>query len=109
MKFSHMHLNVTDLDAAVAWFERIGRLPAGFRNDRMASIAVGDTTLILDRNATDSEATVAFASTACDSDYAALVGRGAEPLAAPEDLSWGVRAAYVRGPGRITIELEQPL
>ena len=35
--------------------------------------------------------------------------RGAETLEAPEDRAWGVRAAYLRGPGRITFEIEQEL
>jgi hypothetical protein len=27
----------------------------------------------------------------------------------PADRSWGVRVAYLKGPGRITLELEQEL
>jgi len=109
MKFSHLHLGVRDLGAAVAWFEGVGRLPSTFQNDRMASIPIGGTSVILDLAEEDSVATIAFGSEDCDADYKALLSRGASAAAAPEDQSWGARAAYIKGPGALTIELEQSL
>jgi hypothetical protein len=41
--------------------------------------------------------------------YSRVVARGAETVSAPEDKPYGSRAAYVRGPGALTFEIEQPL
>ena len=38
-----------------------------------------------------------------------LLWRGAKPLEAPADRSYGVRSACVKGPGALTFEIEQPL
>ena len=45
----------------------------------------------------------------CDRDYGRVVERGAETVSAPEDKPYGSRAAYVKGPGALTFEIEQPL
>jgi hypothetical protein len=36
-------------------------------------------------------------------------GRGAEMIEAPQDRPWGARAAYLKGPGGLTVEIEQVL
>lgn len=109
MNFSHFHVSVTDLKSAVDWFQNIGQMRPNFQNDRMASIPFGNSSLILDKSEGDSIATIAFESPNCDSDHAILVKRGAVSISAPEDQAWGVRAAYVKGPGGLVIEVEQPL
>lgn len=109
MKFSHLHIGAEDLSSALAWFEDVGQLRPTFQNDRMASIPVDGTSLILDLAAEDSVTTIAFETSDCDTAYLALLARGAASVAVPENLSWGVRAAYVQGPGAMTIEIEQPL
>ena len=37
------------------------------------------------------------------------LNRGAEPIEAPHDTPWGTRTAYLKGPGSITVEIEQLL
>jgi len=73
----------------------------------MAVIPVGKFVLILDATPTDTKATIGFASDNCDPDYKIVVARGAATLEAPVDQPWGARAAYLKGPGGLTIEIEQ--
>jgi uncharacterized glyoxalase superfamily protein PhnB len=75
----------------------------------MTSLSLGGISLVLDLSDDDSAATIALESHDCDHDYQTLVSRGAESLEEPIDQSWGVRTAYVKGPGAILLELEQPL
>ncbi|MCI0402006.1 MAG: hypothetical protein L0212_00600, partial [Acidobacteria bacterium] len=66
-------------------------------------------TLILDSSDNDSVATIGFESEDCDADYERLIKRGAQSIEKPADRPWGVRAAYVKGPGSLRFEVEQPL
>ena len=109
MRLSHVHINVQNFEAVVSWFENTAGLKPSFQNDRMASIPADSISLIVDRSDEDSTATIAFESNNCDLDYKTLLSRGAIAISAPEDQPWGVRAAYIKGPGRLTIEVEQPL
>jgi lactoylglutathione lyase len=65
--------------------------------------------VILDAGAADSTVTLGFDSEDCDADYRTVTARGAETIEAPQDRPWGARAAYVKGPGGLTVELEQRL
>lgn len=109
MKASHIHLNVRDLKKAVDWFNRFFEIKPSYQNDRIASLPFGGISLILDSSDEDAAATIAFDSKSCDEDFRKLISRGAEVIENPEDKQWGVRAAYLKGPGAITFELEQPL
>ncbi len=109
MRLSHLHLGVHDLSAAVAWFRAVAGIETTYENDHMASFVLGDQSLVLDRAETDSEATLAVESQDVDADHAAFLTRGGVDAGAPEDQPWGVRCAYIRGPGALTIELETPL
>jgi uncharacterized glyoxalase superfamily protein PhnB len=75
----------------------------------MATLQFGGFILILDAAAEDSSATIGFESDDCDRDYRAVVQRGAVPLEAPANRPWGMRAAYLRGPGGLKFEIEGPL
>jgi len=75
----------------------------------MAEIPFGSITLILDSADQESIATVGFESENCDSDYDRVIKRGAISEEAPSDKPWGARTAYIRGPGRLRFEIEQPL
>jgi len=101
MKLNHMHLQVRDLSAAVVWFERVLQLQPSFRNEHMATFGLDSITLIFDSSGDDARATVGFESDDCDRDFQTVVDRGAEPLEAPADKPWGVRAAYFKGPGEL--------
>ena len=105
---SHVHVKVTDLDAAAAWFQRILQASPLASNERIVWLRFGDFGVILDKADADSSATLGFATDDCDRDYAALTERGAEYIESPADRPWGERVAYLKGPGMLVIELEQP-
>ena len=107
MKANHVHVGIRDLPAALVWLEQVWDLKPLFQIHRMAILAVGDFHLFLDAKEYDSRATIGFETDDCDGDYARLVSRGAIPISAPEDKPYGSRAAYLKGPGDLTFEIEQ--
>lgn len=110
MRFSHLHVSVRDLPEALEWLARVWDIQPTFQNGGgMAEVSVHGVSLILDAAEEDSPVTVGFSSDDCDEDYRFASERGAEGLEAPTDRAWGVRAAYLRGPGQITFEIEQAL
>ena len=109
MTLNHIHLQVRDLTAAIAWFEKILNVSAGFHNERMATFDFGSLTLIFDASDNDVSATVGFESGDCDRDFQAVIERGAIALEPPANKDWGVRTAYFKGPGGLKFEIEQPL
>jgi hypothetical protein len=109
MTLNHVHLGVRDLSGALEWLRRIWQVGPAFQNERMATLQFGAFILILDAAAEDSSATIGFESDDCDRDYRAVIQRGALPLEAPANRPWGVRAAYLWGPGSLKFEIEGPL
>ncbi len=109
MKLNHIHLAVLDLPSALAWLGQVWNARAGYHNDRMASVPLNGLTLILDAADHDAPATLGFSSDDCDGDFRRVVARGAVVLEEPSDRPWGVRAAYLKGPGGLTFEIEQAL
>lgn len=109
MKLNHIHLGVRDLNGALEWLERVWQLKPEFRNERMATIVFGAFTLILDAAETETVATIGFESEDCDGDFESVVARGATVLEAPSNKPWGVRAAYIQGPGQLKLEIEGPV
>jgi len=73
MKISHVHCQVRELPAAVAWFRETADLSPSFASERLAVFEFGAFTLILDAGAADSVVTVGFDSADCDADFAAMV------------------------------------
>ena len=109
MNLNHIHLSVRDLSTAVAWFENVLQVRPGYRNELIATFSFDGMTLILDAARDDSAATVGFESDDCDLDFQGVVERGAIPLEPPSNKSYGVRAAYFKGPGALKFEIEGPL
>lgn len=109
MHLNHIHIGVRDLRGTLDWLDRVWRVKAEFQNERMATFSFRDFILILDSAETDSLATIGFESDDCDEDFRAVVERGAVPIEPPSDRPWGVRCAYVQGPGGLKFEIEQPL
>ena len=109
MKLSHVHCHVRDLQAAARWFEKVWQIAPVFNNERMVWLSFGELGVILDAAPDDSIVTIGFDSKDCDADYRLVTSRGAETIAAPQDKPWGTRTAYLKGPGGITVELEQLL
>ena len=107
MKVSHVHCHVADVAEAVRWFGAQCNVAPSFSDARMALLPFGEFTLILDSAPADSAATIGFNTADCDADFAAMVARGAAVLQAPQDRPYGARVAYLKGPGALTIELEQ--
>jgi len=108
VEVSHIHLGVRDIPSALAWFDRVFRWKPAFHDGRMA-VLPAKPGIILDKSEHDAVATLSFQSKDVDKDYERLVGRGAVSLEAPNDKPYGVRGAYIKGPGSLTIELEGPL
>ena len=75
----------------------------------MSLFVFGPTQLVINDVEEDIPATVAFTSDDCDRDYRDVIAKGAASVDAPKDMPWGVRAAFVQGPGKLTFEIEQPL
>jgi len=109
MRANHVHVGVRDLPAAVGWLERVWELKPVFQIPEMAIFAVGEFELFLDAAEHDTRTTIGFVSDDCDRDYGGVIARGAVSVSAPEDKPYGSRAAYVKGPGALTFEIEQPL
>lgn len=109
MILNHIHLRVRDLDAAVVWFETILQVHPGFRNERMATFSFDSMTVIFDVADDDVSATVGFESDDCDRDFRLVVERGAVALEPPTNKAWGVRTAYLKGPGELKFEIEGPV
>jgi catechol 2,3-dioxygenase-like lactoylglutathione lyase family enzyme len=109
LELDHIHLGVKDIPSALAWFERVFQLKPTYQDDRIAMLTLKPMTIILDKSSADAVATLSFRSNDVDKDYERLVGRAAVSLAVPSDKPYGVRGAYIKGPGSLTIELEGPL
>ena len=106
-KLNHVHARVRDLAKAVSWFESIFGVAPNYRDDRLASFSWGSLSLLLDASDVDSVMTLGFESSDCDKDFKDVVAKGAIAIESPADRPWGARAAYVRGPGAMTVEFEQ--
>src|SRR5690348_4658017 len=107
MELTHLHVGFKDFAAASSWFtDTLGNAPLFF-NDKLAYHRCGGVIVVLERAAIDVPVTLAFKSVDVDRDVAALQEKGAVALQGPVDQKWGVRSAYLRGPGGLVVELEQ--
>ena len=109
MDGNHFHVFVRDLAETLAWFDRVWATQPTYHGDEMAVLQFGPILLVLDQDDEETYTTIGYASADFDADFRTLVGRGAEVVEEPADRSWGVRVAYLKGPGRMTLELEQSL
>jgi catechol 2,3-dioxygenase-like lactoylglutathione lyase family enzyme len=109
MKVSHVHCRVRDLQAAARWFRQVLQVTPIVNNERMVWLGLGEFGVILDAAPADTALTLGFDSEDCDADFRTLTGRGAETIDAPQTRPWGARSAYLKGPGGITVEIEQVL
>ncbi len=107
MKGSHIHIGVQDFNGALAWMDKVLKAGPVFANGRMAVFHFGPFSMILDQADHDTEATIAFDSEDCAKDFAFIEENGGEIIEKPARQPWGVIAAYFKGPGRLTFEIEQ--
>jgi len=108
-RLGHVHVRVRDLAAAMSWFREVLGASPVYEDAEMAAYRFDGAGLVLDRRETDDGSIVAFSVPDCDAAFREATQRGAAPLEPPEDKTYGVRAAYVRGPGGLTVEFEQGL
>ena len=109
MDGNHFHVQVRDLDAAVDWFARIWDAEPTYRDEEMAVLPFGPLALVLDQDEEETVTTIGYESADCDADFRTVVDRGAQVVEEPADRSRGMRVAYLKGPGGMTLELEQDL
>jgi hypothetical protein len=109
MDINHAHVHVRGVSAAVDHCRRIWDAPPTFIGPAMAGVPFGPVLVVSDRSDTDTEVTLGLGSLDCDGDFDRAVSRGAVVVEEPADRSWGVRVAYLRGPGAVTFEIEQTL
>jgi uncharacterized glyoxalase superfamily protein PhnB len=106
---SHIHLKTRDLPACLEWLKSVWELTPDYGDEGMATFTFGGVAVVFDASDHDSEATLAFLSEDCNADYERMTSRGAETIEPPMDRFWGVRNAYLKGPGGLTLEIEQEL
>jgi catechol 2,3-dioxygenase-like lactoylglutathione lyase family enzyme len=109
MDGNHFHVGVRDLDATLDWFARVLETRSTFRGERMAVLPFGPILLVVDQSNDETVTTIGYGSVDCDEDFRTLTARGAVAIEEPKDRSWGTRVAYLEGPGRLTLEIEQPI
>jgi catechol 2,3-dioxygenase-like lactoylglutathione lyase family enzyme len=107
MTFGHIHVGVADLAAAKRWFRDVCDRTPTLETETLACIDLGGVTVALERAATDAPVTLAVNSASCDRAVEALVRRGARVIEPPATKPWGVRSAYLRGPGAVVLEVEE--
>jgi len=106
---NHVHIFVRDLPDTLAWFVRVWDTEPTYQHEGMAVLEFGPILLVFDQEDEETVITIGYATADCDADFRTVVGRGAQVIEEPADRRWGVRVAYLKGPGRITLELEQEL
>ena len=97
----------TKLTAAITWFDEVWGIKPSYQSEFMASFHQEGFTFILDQADEDIACTIGFESINCDQDFKTVVDKGAKIIEKPEDKPWGVRAAYIHGPGKLTLEIEE--
>ncbi len=109
MKIGHIHIGFKNLESAVKWMsQKLGKEP-GYSNPNMAAFYFDGINFVFDQSDTDSSVSLAITSESCDTDFESLTIRGAKTIEVPADQLWGVRTAYIEGPGKLIFELEETL
>lgn len=107
MQCSHIHLMFRDYQNACAVFRKIFRQKPSFSNERMSVYKIGVLELIIDSSRNDSSAILGFEVKNCRREYARLKRMGLVPIEPPSEKPWGVRNAYLKGPGKVIVEVEE--
>lgn len=109
MKIGHIHIGLTDLDAAVEWMNHNLEKEPGYRNANMAAFYFDGISFVFDKSDEDTALSVAISTDSCDAEFEKITLKGAQVIEAPANQPWGVRTAYLVGPGKITVEIEETL
>ena len=116
MWMNHVHIGVSDLERAVAFYRdvmglEVNTIPAA----NMASVRLGSNlSLDLDPSLKAADdgpkpVIIGFVVESADEAYARLKGKDVALEGEPQDQYWGVRNFYFRDPDGYTIECAQPL
>jgi predicted enzyme related to lactoylglutathione lyase len=109
MKVSHIHLSFLDLKNAIGWMKQVLNKEPSYQNEGMAVFSFENIDYVFDQGEVDTEITIAFASANCEDDFQKLNEHGAEVVELPTTQPWGVKTAYLKGPGKLTFEVEESL
>ena len=107
MQIVHVHVYVSDRPKAVEWLKTVWDAKPDEEDHEMSLFTFGSTQLVINDVEEDVPATIAFGSKSCDQDYEDVIARGAMSIQEPQDQPWGVRTAFVQGPGKLTFEIEE--
>ena len=108
-QIAHVHVFVSERPGAVQWLEKVWGSSPVTEDHEMSLFVFGSTQLVINDVDEDIPSTIAFTSDDCDRDFQQVIAKGAVSVDEPKDMAWGVRAGFVRGPGKLTFEIEQPL
>lgn len=109
MKISHIHLSFVDLKNAVQWMKKILLKDPGYQNDNMAVFSFENLEYVFDQGEKNTDVTIALGSINCEVDFKTLSTRGAATIELPSTQPWGVKTAYIKGPGAVVFEVEEVL
>ncbi|NRA63012.1 MAG: hypothetical protein HRU19_00940 [Pseudobacteriovorax sp.] len=109
MELNHCHVLFREFMKAKIWFERTLEKEPIFQNHRLAYFDLGSMTLVIEDADTDTKMTLAFRTASCDQRFKELVAEGNEVIEEPTTRPWKVRSAYLKGPGSLTLEIEQQI
>jgi hypothetical protein len=109
MQLKHLHVKVRDLHGAKDWLAEVLEMQPAFTLPTLAYYKFGDITVVFDQATDDADVTLAVHVDDCDDAFRRLTARGAVALSEPATQKWGVRSAYLQGPGGAVLELEQAL
>jgi hypothetical protein len=102
-RFLGIQGDVHDPAAAARWFAGILKVQPHIDDDGVR-VELGGFHVALRGSSTETVSTLGLNGRDCDADYAEVVQRGAEPISPPAGRPWGIRAAYVKGPGALVVE-----
>lgn len=109
MQIAHVHVYVEDRPEAVEWLRAVWDTKPDAEDHEMSLFTFGSTQLVINDVEEDIQSTIAFSSTNCDEDYNDVITRGAISIQEPQNKPWGVRMAFVQGPGKLIFEIEEKL
>ena len=106
-QIAHVHIYVSDRPKAVQWLESVWGTKPDAEDHEMSLFTFGSTQLVINEVEEDIPSTIAFESKDCDHDYEEVIKRGAVSIHEPEYKPWGVKSAFIQGPGKVTFEIEE--
>ncbi|MFQ5352618.1 MAG: VOC family protein [Candidatus Binatia bacterium] len=108
-QIGHVHVYVSDRPKAVDWLKTVWGTDPIAEDHEMSLFVFGSTQLVVNDVDEDILSTIAFISDDCERDYREAIAKGAVAVHEPQDKPWGVKAAFLEGPGKLIFEIEETL